>query len=113
MHSGKALGLVLTGLLDSHVLVYVGLDDSQDIDDPLNFSFAEFSPCCCYPCQALAEYFFTPRGRAEMDVFIRQAPMEAPSLWQNPDWSVNWEIIEAWIARSKCGNCGKEWRWKS
>lgn len=95
MKSGEAFGWALTGLINDHIRVWSYYEDeSKDT--------VEFNPEECGPCAALAEYFLTPRGRDEMDLFIRQVPIEGgPWDWQNKDGTVNWIEIERRLALPK------------
>lgn len=92
MKSGEAFGWVLTGLINDHIIIWTNFEDTV-------YDTIQFNPDDCGPCAALAEYFLTPRGRDEMDIFIRQVPKSGQGEdWRNADGTVNWVEIDRRLA---------------
>lgn len=95
MKSGEAFGWVLTALLNDHIVVW------SDYEDEANDT-VDFHPDKCGPCGALLDYFLTPRGRDEVDIFVRQVPKSGQGEdWRNADGSVNWTEIDRRLALPK------------
>jgi hypothetical protein len=90
--SGEAFGWVLTGLINDHIVIWG--DYENPADDKV-----DFHPDRCGLCGALRDYFLTPRGRDEMDVFVRQVPKSGQGEdWRNDDGTVNWIEIDRRLA---------------
>lgn len=105
MRSDRAHGFLIAGLINDHLF-----GSPWDTVDFTLYNLAEettnFCPECCGPCAALAEYFNTPRGRAEADAYAMALPRSPrPGYgydWQNENGSINWDVIEQ---RMKLGWC--------
>lgn len=113
MGSGEAFGwLIADVLVHGHL---VGRDpDTRDERYYLSRGLdpdhvTTFCPECCGPCSALAEYFNTPRGRAEADSYTRQLPAEYKRPdggidYLLPDGAVNWDWVERQMKQGFCPN---------
>ena len=99
MNSGEAFGWLIADLLVHRHLA----DEVVDTWDEKWMAIrglepgytTSYCPQCCGPCAALAEYFNTPRGRAEADSFTRQLPAgykrpDGGIDYLLPDGAVNW-----------------------
>lgn len=104
MKSGRAHGFLIAGLINDHLREYETADE-WDIRQGAPKRYTSFCPKCCGPCAALAEYFNTPRGRAEADAYVLELKKTGSGYdWQLPSGKINWEIIEADIAKGWCPN---------
>lgn len=105
MNSARAHGLLIAGLINDHLRERWDAEAWGDAPD----GCTSFCPECCGPCGALRDYFFTPRGRAEADAYTMALGRSGGSYdWQNPNGSINWEIIEADMAKGWCPNHEEE-----
>lgn len=101
MNSAKAHGYLIAGLINDHLRerwpgdVWGGMPENS----------TSFCPECCGPCAALAEYFNTPRGRAEADTYVLALGKDGGGYdWQLPDGKINWQVIEEDMAKGWCPN---------
>lgn len=103
MNSARAHGFLIAGLINEHLWEHFEPEVTQyyQLEQATNYC-----PECCGPCAALAEYFNTPRGRAEADAYAMALPRSPrPGWgydWQNENGSINWDVIEQ---RMKLGWC--------
>lgn len=83
MKSGEAHAWLFVDLINVH------LRDTVDPDD------MPFAPDDCGPCGALRDYWNTPRGRAEAQVYLNQlGPDNRNWIW-SPGGVIDWGQIEA------------------
>lgn len=106
MDSARAHGFLIAGLINDHLRERWPQD--MDWGGRMPEGSTSYAPCCCGPCAALKDYFFTPRGRAEADAYAMALP-KSPSPghgydWQNENGSINWHVIEIEMARGWCPN---------
>lgn len=113
MDSGRAFGWLIADLLVHRHLMTEVVDDwgrvyytKRGLDPD---TVTTFCPECCGPCAALAEYFNTPRGRAEADSFTRQLPAEYKRPdggidYLLPDGGINWTWVEDQMKLGFCPN---------
>lgn len=106
MKSGRAHGFLIAGLINEHLHTFVGELDEWEKANGAPEGYTSFCPKCCGPCLALADYFNTPRGRAEADAYVLELP-KSPRPdhmydWQLPSGKINWEIIEQDMAKGWC-----------
>lgn len=95
MNSGEALGWVLTGLINDHVVIF------SDYENPANDK-VWFEPEICGPCGAFRDFFLTDRGRAVFDSYVCQVPKSGRGEdWRNEDGTVNWAVIEGQLSLPK------------
>lgn len=112
MRSGRAHGFLIAGLINDHLRDLFHADE-WDYLHGCPEDATSFCPKCCGPCAALAEYFNTPRGRAEADAYVLELPKSPTRVdggydWQLPNGKINWEIIERDMARGWCPNHEEE-----
>lgn len=101
MNSAKAHGFLIAGLINDHLRER--WDDGTWEGMPEGAT--SFCPECCGPCAALRDYFFTPRGRAEADAYVRALGASGGGYdWQLPDRGIDWKVIEADMAKGWCPN---------
>lgn len=108
MKSGRAHGFLIAGLINDHLRSWNANPDEWEKAHGCPEEYTDFCPKCCGPCAALAEYFNTPRGRAEADAYVLELP-KSPTRdggydWQLPSGKINWEMIEQDMAKGWCPN---------
>jgi hypothetical protein len=104
MGSAKAHGFLIAGLINDH-LRDVFYPNDWDWTHGCPEGATSFCPTCCGPCAALAEYFNTPRGRSEADAYVLALGKAGMGYdWQLPNGKINWEVIEADMAKGWCPN---------
>jgi hypothetical protein len=107
VRSDRAHGFLIAGLINDHLRTWQEAG-KWDLRQGSPKEYTSFCPECCGPCGALRDYFFTPRGRAEADAYVMALPKShQPDRgydWQDPNGSINWEIIEADMAKGWCPN---------
>lgn len=105
MRSDRAYGFLIAGLINDHLRTLI---DQEDIDLYGLGKTTTFCPRCCGPCAALAEYFYTPRGRAEADTYVLALPKSPrPGMgydWQLADGRIDWDVIGEQMKLGWCPN---------
>lgn len=102
MRSDKAHGFLIAGLINDHLRPLL---DVEDVEYYGLEGANAFCPRCCGPCAALKNYFFTPRGRAEADTYVRALGKSGGGYdWQLPDGGINWDMIAEEMKRGWCPN---------
>ena len=81
MNSGQAHAWLFIDLINRH------LRDTVDPND------CPFNPDQCGPCQTLRDYWLTPRGRAEAQVYLNQLSLENRTWVWAPGGVVDWNEI--------------------
>lgn len=105
MNRAKAHGFLIAGLINDHLREWTTeLDEWERKNGAPEGGYTSFCPRCCGPCAALADYFFTNRGRAEADAYAKALGASGGYDWQLPNGHINWEIIERDMAKGWCPN---------
>lgn len=101
MNSAKAHGFLIAGLINDHLFARL---DQEDVDYYNLPEATAFCPRCCGPCAALKKYFFTKRGRAEADIYVKALGKSGGYDWQLPDGGINWLIVAEKMKLGWCPN---------
>lgn len=107
MRSDRAHGYLIAGLINEHLWTWSEAS-KWDLRAGAPREYTSFCPKCCGPCAALAEYFNTPRGRAEADTYamalLRSSRLGWGYDWQNENGSINWDVITEQMKLGWCPN---------
>lgn len=82
MKSGQAHAWLLIDLINRHL---------REVVDPEDCTYA---PDHCGPCGSLRDYWLTPRGRAEAQVYLNQLSLEDRTWVWAPGGVIDWVEIE-------------------
>lgn len=82
MNSGQAHAWLFIALINEHLADWIEDKDS------------EYNPDQCGPCGALRDYWFTPRGRAEAQVYLNQLSLENRTWVWAPGGVIDWAELE-------------------
>lgn len=101
MNSAKAHGFLIAGLINDHLRERWPRDEWAGMPE----AATSFCPECCGPCAALRDYFFTNRGRAEADAYVKALKRTGSGYdWQLADGGIDWKMIEQDMAKGWCPN---------